>query len=129
MKGQLLCLTPDPGLSLPAGHVSGPNPRRATTQFLAHGSSLDPGLCWGPGGAAGTAGSFKSFLLIKRGKGCIASCELSWVSLTFQLFLMNADKADPLPLLSIKECGGVGPVVQTTVSPYSPADQQALKGD
>lgn len=42
---------------------------------------------------------------------------------------MNADKADPLPLLSIKECGGVGPVVQTTVSPYSPADQQALKGD
>lgn len=28
-----------------------------------------------------------------------------------------------------KECLGVGPIVQTTVSPYSPADQQALGGD
>lgn len=62
-------------------------------------------------------------------KSCALSSEPSCVALRLQFLLMNAENADPLPLLSIEECWGVGPLVQTTVSPYTPADQQALQGD
>lgn len=76
---------------------------------------------------------FKGFLLtrlqMKSGEKLHLELRAERVSPAFQISLINAGKPDPLPLLSVKECGGVGPLVQASVSPYSPADQQPLKGD
>lgn len=54
-----------------------------------------------------------------------------WKNFTSSAFIFEHPPTlgQKYPKKPTKECLGVGPIVQTTVSPYSPADQQALGGD